>query len=315
MSRPDVFAKPSPSSPLRRIPHGLVAAVYTPMDGQGNVLFDRVPAQMDFLIERGIEGVFACGSTGEGLSLCTGERKMLAERVIGAVDGRVPVLIHVGHNSVADASDLAAHAQASAADGIAAISPPFFRPESARSLVGFFEKIARAAPKTPFYYYHFPSRIPSDVRLEDILEEADGRIPTFAGVKYTHNDFGELARVRTAYAGRLSFLFGRDEHFLDALRHGCFDFVGSTYNYAAVIFRRLRAAFDQGDVREAERLQGLVDRMIALIDALPPFAGQKYLMKLSGFDCGDSRTPLMPLSAAQQAFARSEWAAIMEALG
>ena len=87
---------------------GLVAAPYSPFHEDGTLNPDAVHPMAEFLIESGVRGVFICGSTGEGLSLSTEERIVLAERWMIAVHGRIPVLVH---NSVVEARTLAAHAE------------------------------------------------------------------------------------------------------------------------------------------------------------------------------------------------------------
>jgi len=292
--------------PLR----GLVAATYTPMDDKGAVLFDRIGPMVEHLVTIGVEGLFPCGSTGEGLSLTTEEREQVTETLISANAGRLPVAVHVGHNSVRDACRLAAHAESHAADAIASIAPGFYKPNSAAELVSFLHEIALAASATPLFYYHFPARVSTNIALEEILELGLG-ISNFAGVKYTHNDFDELGKCRERYAGRYDLLFGRDELFLKSLQHGFVDFVGSTYNHAIPIFLALRQAFEAGDDAECLRLQGVVDELLDLIISVPAFSGQKFLMEASGFDCGPSRCPLPRLDAATAARARRRFDAIL----
>lgn len=308
ISEPDKSAKLS-----RRKLKGLVAATVTPMTESEEIDLGRVAPQINHLLDIGVEGLFACGSTGEGISLTTSERIEVAEATVEAASGRAPVAIHVGHNSVKDAQHLASHAESLGVDAIATIAPGFFLSDSIPSFVGFLARIAEAAPETPFYYYHFPSRMPTGICFEAILEAAVEAIPSFAGVKYTHNDLDELARCRKRYGDRLHFLFGRDELFLSSLDYGFNDFVGSTYNYAAPLFVKLRQAFQQNNRAEAERLQALVGYLLEAIVGLPAFTGGKVLMRVSGFDCGKPRCPLPDITPEMEAWAKPRLAKILEA--
>lgn len=77
----------------------------------------------DFLINKGVDGLFYLGTGGEFSQMNTAQRMALAEEAVTIVDGRVPVLIGVGSPSTDEAVKLAQHAQAYGADGIVAISP------------------------------------------------------------------------------------------------------------------------------------------------------------------------------------------------
>jgi N-acetylneuraminate lyase len=106
---------------------GLIAATYTPMDEDGRLRLAEVPPMVNRLIDDGIEGLYVCGSTGEGMSLTGAERRLVAEAFVQAAGRRVPVVVQVGHNSVAEAAELAAHAQQIGADAVSATAPSYFK--------------------------------------------------------------------------------------------------------------------------------------------------------------------------------------------
>jgi N-acetylneuraminate lyase len=271
--------------------HGIIAAAYTPMTPDEEVDFAAIAPMIAGLRGHGVEGLFLCGSTGEGWSLSEAERMQVAECAAAAADRHLPVVVHVGHNSLPSAQMLARHAESLRVQAISAIAPGFFRPQSADDLVRFLGRIADAAPTTPLYYYHFPDRAPTGMGLAEILQ-AGLPIANLAGVKYTHHDLAELTRCREKFGDRFHFVFGRDELFLTGLQAGFHDFIGSTYNYASPLFIALRDAFRAGNTADALRLQALVDELLALIVSLPPFAGQKILLPAAGIKAGPSRCPL-----------------------
>ena len=103
---------------------GLLAATYTPFAPDCSLALEDVPPLVERLLADGVGGLYVCGSTGEGVSLSTAERKQVAEAFVAAAAGRVPVVVQVGHNSLAEACDLAAHAQAVGADASSAMPRP-----------------------------------------------------------------------------------------------------------------------------------------------------------------------------------------------
>jgi N-acetylneuraminate lyase len=291
--------------------HGIIAAAYTPMTQDEKVDFAAIAPMIAGLRVNGVEGLFLCGSTGEGWSLSEKERMRVAECAVGAAHGQLPVVVHVGHNSLPSARMLARHAESLGVDAISAIAPGFFRPQSADDLVRFLGRIADAAPATPLYYYHFPDRAPTGMGLAEILQ-AGLPIANLAGVKYTHHDLAELTGCREKFGDRFHFVFGRDELFLVGLRAGFHDFIGSTYNYATPLFLALRDAFRSGHDAESLRLQALVDELLALLVSLPPFAGQKILLPEAGIEAGPSRCPLPRIDADVQHRARQTLRAILD---
>ena len=94
------------AAPLR----GLIAATYTPLHADGQLNLDRIAKLVDHLLADRVDGLYVCGSTGEGMSLSSDERRSVAQTFVEAAAGRVPVIVQVGHNSLAEARELAAHA-------------------------------------------------------------------------------------------------------------------------------------------------------------------------------------------------------------
>ena len=107
---------------------GLVAAPHTPMHADGSLNAKAIPAQSQLLLEAGVRGAFICGTTGESLSLTVAERMAIAENWKEAAAGKMPVVVHVGSNSLPDARALATHAAKCKVDAIAVMAPSFFKP-------------------------------------------------------------------------------------------------------------------------------------------------------------------------------------------
>ena len=107
--------------------HGVVAAALTPLrDGGTAVDPDSVEGYVDFLVAGGVDGVFALGSTGEGVLLEPGERRLMAERFREATAGRVALAVHAGAMSTPATAALAEHAASIGADAVVVIAPPYY---------------------------------------------------------------------------------------------------------------------------------------------------------------------------------------------
>jgi N-acetylneuraminate lyase len=284
---------------------GLIAAPHTPFHPDGSIACDVIPRQAKLLEKNGVSGAFICGTTGEGASLTSDERCRVVEAWAAAKPASVSLIVHVGHLSLREASAFARHAQDTGADAIATIAPSFFKPASAAELAAWCAQVAAAAPKLPFYYYHMPAMTGVTIAAADFLNAAKDRIPTLAGVKFTHENLMDFARAGEIEGGRYNILFGRDEILLSGLALGARGAVGSTYNFAAPLYLRIMDACKRGDLAAARRDQS---RAMEFIEVLGRFGGLnagKSAMKFVGVDCGPVRLPLRQLTERQEAELRA----------
>ncbi|XP_072788784.1 N-acetylneuraminate lyase isoform X3 [Taeniopygia guttata] len=194
---------------------GLVAATITPMTPDGKINLSVIRQYVDYLVnEQNVKNIFVNGTTGEGLSLSIQERKLLAEEwMCQGKDKLDHVIIHVGALNLPECQELARHAAALGADGIAVIAPFFFKPTNKDELVAFLQKVASEAPEVPFYYYHIPPLTGVKIRVEELLDGIKAQIPTFQGVKFSDTDLLDLAQcIHKNETGELEFLYGVDEY-------------------------------------------------------------------------------------------------------
>jgi len=285
---------------------GLVAAPHTPFDMDGSLYLDVIEEQAALLADSGVSGAFVCGTTGEGLSLTTEERKSVARQWVNVARGRLKVIVHVGHASQREAIELARHAGQIGATAVSALAPFFFKPATAAQLVDSCRPIAAAAPELPFYFYNIPSMTGVSISMVQFLELAAERIPTFRGIKFTHGDMMEFQRCRAVNDGAFDIAWGVDEMLLGALAVGTDAAVGSTYNYAAPLYLRMIDAFRAGDLSTAQSLGRQVTDMVAILLKHGVLRTGKATMSLVGIECGPPRSPVPPLT-------REEWVEIRDA--
>lgn len=289
---------------------GLVAAGFTPLKLDGSLNLDQVGPATDLLVRDGVQALFVCGSTGEGPLLTMQERLDTAKAYVDAAAGRIPVVVHVGHSSPAEARILAEHAQSIGAKAVSAVAPWYFKPSSVEVLVDCLAEIAAGSPALPFYYYHIPSLTGVGLDMVELLRRAPGRIPNFAGIKYTAPTIDEYQALVDFEGGRFEVLFGRDEMLLSALCVGAQGAIGSTYNFAAPLYRRLIDAFRRGDLAEARLCQARSVAMIQVLLRSQGLSAIKSMMRLLGVDMGPVRLPLVSIDNKELARIERELSAI-----
>lgn len=275
---------------------GLFAAAFTPMQEDGSLNLARIPSIVDYLIGAGISGLYICGATGEGASLSNEERRAVATAYMKAASGRLTMIVQVGHNSLTEARDLASHAESIGADAISAMPPLCYKFTSVKTLIDCLAHISDAAPTLPLFYYHIPSVTNMNFDMVEFLREGGRRLSTLAGIKYTHSALDEYQACLQLDHQRFQMLYGRDEMLLSALSVGAKGAIGSTYNFAGPLYRKVIVAFERGDLDEARKYHSLAIEMVRVYLRYRGIPAFKAMMKFLGLDCGPNRLPIETLT-------------------
>lgn len=277
--------------------NGIVAATFAAYQADGSLNLAIIPQLVDKLVADGVAGVYICGTNGEGPNMSVEERMAIAEAYVKAAEKRILVLVHVGHTSIRECKKLAAHAAQIGADAFSSVAAFYFKPSSVENLVDCMAEIASAAPQLPFYYYHMPTLTGVGMDMVDFLALGEQKIPNLAGIKYTASTLHEFQACLNYKGGKFEVLSGYDEMLLSALAVGAVGAIGSTYTFAAPVYLEIIRLFRNKDLAGAEALQLKVVDFIRCIIKHPSIAAQRAIMKMLGYDLGDARLPLVPLSA------------------
>lgn len=190
---------------------GLCAAPFTPFTESRALDLPSIAAHVEELLAQGVLYAFVAGTTGEGVTMSVEERKAVLEAWIAASAGRLTIIAHVGSESIADVTALAAHAQAAGAAACAAHTPSFNKPFGLDGVVEFLARISAAAPKLPLYYYNIAVKTNVNIRCDKLLAAIDAepsRVPTFRGVKFTDFDLHIFANCLAYKGGKYDILSG-----------------------------------------------------------------------------------------------------------
>ncbi len=291
---------------------GLIDAPFTPFYEDGSLNLAPIPEYAALLARNGLKGVFINGSSGEGYMLTEEERMQLAEAWMAAVPKDFKVIVHVGSTSVMSSRRLAEHAQKIGAWGIGAMATPFPKIGNIEQLCRYCEEIASAAPELPFYYYHIPAFNGAFLSMYDFLKAVDGRIPNFAGIKYTFESLYEYNRCRRYQNGKFDMLHGQDETILPCLAMGgAQGGIGGTTNYNGRCLTGILEAWEKGDLEKARQLQDFAQDVIDVIcNFRGNIVGGKRIMKLIGLDLGPNRVPFMSVTDEEEQELRRQLEAI-----
>ena len=285
---------------------GLIAATFTAFRPDGELHLDLIERQAESLVRLGVVGAFVCGTTGEGQSLSSDERKRVLERWCAVAGKDFKIIAHVGHASLTEAADLARHATKTTAVGIAAIPPYFYKSQNLDDIITCCAKVASAAPNLPFYYYHFPIMSGINISASALLAQGRERVPNLAGLKFTDDNLMELERCVALAGDSMDLFMGREGMMLAGLSMGGRASIGSSINFAAPVFTRVRNAFASGDIESARRYQAKANSMLAIFLKYGGLRAQKAAMNMVGPDTGPLRPSLRPLDDRELTSMRKE---------
>ena len=133
---------------------GIIPAVTTPFDADGQVDVAALKENINAFIDAGVHGFVACGTMGEAGSLSTAERRTVIAAVVEACEGRVPVTVGVSSGSAAQSLAYAADAREAGASAVMCLPPLGYRADP-DELVEFFRTVAAGAG-LPLMAYNNP---------------------------------------------------------------------------------------------------------------------------------------------------------------
>lgn len=291
---------------------GLINAPFTPFGRNGEVNVEPIAAYAKMLQNNGLKGVFINGSSGEGYMLTEEERMLLAEKWVSVAPEGFKVIVHVGSTCVKQSRRLAEHAQKIGAWGTGAMASPFPKAARVEELAKYCEEIACGAPDLPFYFYHIPALSGVFLPMLPFLKTVDGRIPNFAGIKYTYESIYEYNQCRLYGNGKFDMLHGQDETILPALAMGgAQGGIGGTTNYNGRELTGIIEAWNAGDLETAREKQNFAQTVInVIVNYRGNIVGGKRIMKLIGLDLGINRTPFQNMTDAEETAMKTELQAI-----
>ncbi len=282
---------------------GIFPAFYACYDSKGDICPETVEKYTEWLIQKGVQGVYVGGSSGECIYQSVADRKLVLEHVMKVARGRITVIAHVACNNTKDSMELAAHAESLGVDAIASIPPIYFKlPPYA--IAEYWNDMSAAAPNTDFIIYNIPQL--AGVALTIPLLQEMLKNPRVIGVKNSSMPTQDIQMFKAEgnKSGRDFVVFnGPDEQFIAGRMIGADGGIGGTYSVMPELFVKLNDLFIAGDVATARALQYDINEIIY---KLCSGKGNLYAMikavlkKREGLDLGGVRKPLYNMVASDE---------------
>ena len=279
---------------------GIFTALLTPFDKNGKINEKELEKLVKYNIEMGVNGFYVCGSTAEAFLLSTDERKQVLDVVKDTAKDKT-LIAHIGSVNEIEATCLAKYAETLGYDAISSVSP-FYYNFSFGEIKDYYFRLANSV-SIPMVVYNFPAFSGVNLGMKEISQFLSD--DKFLGLKHTSNDYFTLEQVKAAFPKKTVYN-GFDEMFLAGLSMGADGGIGSTYNFMADKFVKIKEHFEKGDIKEAQKIQATANKIIAVLCKVGVMAGEKEVLNQLGFDFGECRKPFKSLSEEEKALIKNE---------
>jgi 4-hydroxy-tetrahydrodipicolinate synthase len=272
---------------------GVIAAPLTMFKDNGEVDYKETEKYFGFLVEKGINGLFACGTTSEGLSLNVSEHEEIFKLARSIASNKAKVIANCSNIRIEESRELARIAKKANVDAIATLPPLYYR-VSEKEMIEYISVIVQTVKDLPTYVYNIPSLAVNKVTLNvvsNLLEKHEN----FFGMKDSSGDFGEITRfidLRKKFP-KFEIAVGFDRAFFPLLMTG----VNGTVSGPAAVFPepfvKVYSLFKKGNLEEARKAQEKMMEISSVIGEGYDMSALKKALQFRGFGNGKMRLPLM----------------------
>lgn len=271
---------------------GSGVAIVTPMHTDGSVNYESLGKIIEYQIAGGTDAIIACGTTGEAATLSEKEHCAVLEFVSKKVDGRVPVIAGAGSNDTATAISISKAAKTYGADAILSVTP-YYNKTSQTGLIRHFTTIADSVD-LPMILYNVPSRTGCNIKPETYAELS--KHENIVATKEANGDVSSVSKTRSLCGDNLDIYSGNDDQTVPFMSLGALGVISVFANLCPREMHEICQLCLDNDFKEAAKRNfyyiELMDMMFSDVNPIPV----KTAMNLMGFDCGECRLPLVPMS-------------------
>ncbi|ALL85580.1 dihydrodipicolinate synthase (plasmid) [Pseudonocardia sp. EC080619-01] len=272
---------------------GVLTALATPFDVGGDVDVPALRFLVDRSIDGGVDGLVACGSTGEFAALSTDERRLVVDTVVEHTAGRVPVVAQTGASSTAEAIRLTNEARASGAD-VAMLVTPYYEPLTLPETVNYVREVTGLVD-LPIMLYNIPSA--TGVNLDpDTVGGLAREIDTIRYVKDSSANMEQALQLIHHHADHVATFVGWDSLIHASLMEGAAGVLAGAANVVPTEIVAVYRAVRDGDHARALTAWKHVYPVIDALISVPFMPAIKSAMASLGHPIGSPRRPVADLA-------------------
>ena len=289
---------------------GIIVPILTPIDGEERIDEPRLRDQVDYVINGGVSGVLAFGSTGEFSMVEEDEMERGLKIMVAQAAGRVQVYFGIGAISTKKCCRLAKMAAANGAAGVSVLQPMFLKP-TYQELFLHFKAVAESVPGVPMLLYNNPGRVGYTLSA-DLVDELAHKVDNIVGMKDTSGDITLTSEfIRRTRDVDFKVFGGKDTLLYASLCHGAVGGVCTAANFMPKLITDVYNKFVAGDLKGSLEAQFKLNPVRLAMDPASFPVAAKEMAKLRGRDVGVPYLPTLPTpeGAVKEGFRRTMAAA------
>lgn len=286
----------------KRIFTGAATALVTPMFDDGTVNYKELDRIIEEQIEKGIDALVICGTTGEAATLNHEDHVKVIASAVKTAKGRVPIIAGTGSNDTAYSVELSNEALAVGADALLLVTP-YYNKTSQAGLIAHYNYIADRVD-APIILYNVPSRTGVNILPETYLELS--KHPNIVAAKEANGDIASVIKTKALCGDNLDIYSGNDDQIVPIMSVGGIGVISVLSNVAPTETHDMCKLYMDGDVKAAADLQiKYIDLINALFSDVNPIP-VKEAMDIMGYEVGPCRLPLVKMSEAKHEALKAE---------
>ena len=278
----------------------VMTAMVTPFKPGLEVDYDRAGELAELLVKTGSGSIVVAGTTGESPTLSFKEKLDLFRAVVDAVGNDAKVVAGTGGNSTASSIELTRAAEEIGVHGIMLVVPYYNKPPQ-EGLITHFKAIANSTG-LPIIVYNIPGR--TGINMTPVTIETLSRVENIVGVKEASGNLEQVTDIRQRTPSSFKIYSGDDSLTLPIMAVGGEGIISVASHVAGKEIRQMIHAFQEGNVTMAAELNcKLFPLFKALFVTTNPIP-VKAALRLTGFDVGGVRPPLVEAGEREAAIVR-----------
>ena len=272
---------------------GAAVALITPMHEDGSINYEEMERIVNDQINHGTDAIVICGTTGEASTMTHEEHIETIKACVEMTKKRVPVIAGSGSNCTDTAIFLSREAQKAGADGLLVVSP-YYNKATQKGLKQHFTAVAGSVD-IPIILYNIQGRTGVNIQPKTIAELAK-EVDNIVAVKEASGDLSQIATLMAMTQGDLDVYSGNDDQIVPITALGGKGVISVFSNFCPKEMHEICQACLDNDFQRAAEMNfhfvELMDIMFSDVNPIPV----KTAMNLIGFNAGECRLPLVPMS-------------------
>lgn len=270
---------------------GCGTAIATPFNKDG-VDLQEFSKLVEEQIQKGVDSIVVCGTTGESATMTEEERLQTIECAVNVSNGRIPIIAGTGSNNTKSVIEMNRKVKELGVDGVLIVTP-YYNKTTDEGLIRHYEEIAKNTT-LPIILYNVPSR--TGVNIKPEVAARLSKIENIVAIKEASGDLSQVAKLANLCGEDLNIYSGNDDQILPILSIGGIGVISVLSNVRPKYTHDICQNYFEGNTAEATKMQiraiPLINALFSEVNPIPV----KEALNICGYKFGEPRLPLVRMS-------------------